>query len=200
MKKLSLVVAALLACLAALAPAPARADLYYVATATWTARGTGTKSVAFQNTSTSQSVEIVRIEVANAHDGAAVTSGYQQYWVYGSTQMTHGATSPTQNYALGTALASAPSAISFSTAPTGVLYELNTTAKAAQPLIRPLIVNGDETATVQLSDVWSTPLTDGLPIVLPAGASRGIVLEQRNLNATSYTAGVLQVNIYYRLR
>lgn len=205
MKKTVLALVALLG-LSFAAPVAARADAYYVAVATWTAGGNGTKSVAFQNIS-AQDVEVLRIEVSNAQDGGAITGGLQAYWVYASTAMTHGGTSQTLGHSLRAANTALPSSIvSFSTGPTLVAYENNSAAKAAMPLIRPLFVNNDETATAQLSDAWSSDLepqplgSAKLGILLPASSNRGIILEQRNMANTSVTAGVVQARIVYRVK
>lgn len=205
MKKTVLALVALLG-LSLAAPVVARADYYGVAIATWTAGGNGTKSVAFQNISTTQDVEVLRIEVSNAQDGSAITGGLQAYWVYASTVMTHGGTSQRLHYGLRDANASLPSALSFSTGPVNVVYENNSASKGAMPLIRPLFVNNDETATTALTDSWSSdtePQSTGstkLGILLPANTNRGIVLEQRNMANTSVTAGVVQARIVYRLK
>jgi hypothetical protein len=201
MKKTMLALVALLGLSLAAAPA-ARADYYGVVVATWTAGGSATKALAFQNTSTTQSVEILRIEVANATNGSAITGGAMMFWVYASTAMTHGGTSQRLNYALSSANASLPSAISASTGPVNVAYENNTTSKGALPILRPLFVNNDEAATSLLSDTWSAEGDSFLSgaIILPAGANRGIVLEQQNLVATSVSQGVVAARIFYRIK
>ncbi len=177
---------------------PARADLYYVATATFTPGVVGSQVLAFQNTSSSQRVEVVRIDLSNAQDGAAITGGLMQFWIYASTAMTHGGTTQTKNQALVSANASAPSAISISTGPVRVTYENSSATSGALPILRPLIVNDDEAATTNFADSWTA--LENAPINLPAGANRGLIFEQRNLNATLVAAGVLQARIVYLLK
>jgi hypothetical protein len=188
-----------LAALLGLAAVPAKADLYHVAVASWVAGGQGTKSVAFQNVSTSQTVEIVRIEVAQATEGIAITGGLMRFNVYGSTAMTHGGTAQTNHYSLRSVNTDFPSAVSLSTGPVSVTYEKGKTTADAVPIIRPLFVNNDETATANFADYWQAE-NSLHNIILPAGANRGVVLEQRNVNATSVTAGVLLARIVYILK
>lgn len=185
---------------------PARADYFGVAVATWTAGGSATKALAFQNTSTDRDIEILKIELSNAQNGSAVTGGLMQFWVYASTAMSHGGTSQRLNYSLGSANASLPSSISFSTGPVGVAYENNSITKGAMPLIRPLFVNNDETATTNLYDAWiaegdvSRSGQQSGAILLPQNTQRGIVIEQQNMNATSVAAGVVQARILFRIK
>lgn len=191
-----------LALLLGLAVAPAKAATYNVAVATWTAGGSATKALAFQNTASNQDVEIIKIELSNAQNGAAITGGLIQFWVYGSTVITHGGTSQTLGYGLRAANTTLPSSISFSTGPVNVVYENNSAAKGAMPLLRPLILNNDEAAAANFADSWSAPMADRGPlftesILLPGGANRGIVIEQQNLAATSVTAGVVMARIHY---
>ena len=195
---------ALAAVLSLVMPSVARADAYYVAIATWSMGGSATKALAFQNISTTQAVEIVKIELSHATNGSAVTGGLAQFWVYASTVMSHGGTSQTMGHSPKIANTALPSAIvSFSTGPASVVYENNSATKAALPLLEPLIVNGEETATSNFYDSWTAPVYDfGGPklsesILLPAGANRGIVIEQQNMAATSFTAGVVQARIHY---
>jgi hypothetical protein len=194
-----------LALLLGLAVAPAKAATYNIAIATWTAGGSATKALAFQNTSSSLDVEVIKIEVSNAQDGAAITGGLMQFWVYASTSLVHGGTSQTLGHSLRAANTALVSAVSLSTGPVTVVYENNSATKGALPILRPLIINNDEAATANFVDSWAAPASDRGPlftesILLPAGANRGIVLEQKNLAATSVTAGVVMARIHYLVK
>jgi hypothetical protein len=188
-----------LAALAVMALATgAHAATYRVATATWTAGGSATKALAFQNTSDGLDVEILKIEVVNATTGSAITGGLMQFWAYASDSLTHGGTSQVLDQSLRAVEAAQPSYISLSTGPVDVTYER--AGPGAMPLIRPLYVNNDEGATANLSDSWSHAEPGGAPILLPRGGDRAIILEQKNLAATSVTAGVVLARIYYLVK
>lgn len=170
------------------------------------------KVFAFQNTASGQDVIIDRIEIINASTGVVVTSGLMQFWVYPSTSMTHSDTATsivTHGYA--GANVTVPAAIVASTAPINVQYERDsgilTTAQqnalsgTSRPIIRPLVINDDETATLNLFDVWAAESPDyDLPIVLPKGSNRGLVFEKRQVGATDFTAGTFIVRILYTVR
>ena len=170
------------------------------------------KVFAFQNTASGQDVIIDRIEVINASTGVAVTSGLMQFWVYPSTSMTHSDTATSiVTHGYGAALAAVPAAVVASTAPLNVQYERDsgilTTAQqnnltgTSLPIIRPLVINDDETATLNLFDVWAAEAPDyDLPIVLPKGSNRGLVFEKRQVGATDYTAGTFIIRILYTVR
>lgn len=199
MKKITLAFAALLGLLA-LAPAARAANLplTYVHSATWTLTGAGTNSFAFQNTSADLDVKILRIEIANYSTGS-VTSGVVNFWVLTSTQVTHGGTSQVSFASLDSANVTAPTYISASTGPVSVQIEGKQNRQL--PLMRPLTLNDDETATVAFSDAidFNAP-ADGRELILPHGASRAIVIQQRQFGATDWTAGMVIIRIVYSVR
>lgn len=178
--------------------AEARAPMTYVHVSTWTAGGTGTKAWAFQNTSDTLDVQILKIEVGSA-SGATVTSGPVQFWVMGSTVITHGGTSQTSFYSIDASNITAPSYVTVSTGPTAATYEGKQASQL--PLARPLLVNLDETATTLLHDSldFNAP-SDSRELLLPAGEDRGIVIEQRQFGASDYTAGVAFVRVVYTVK
>lgn len=170
--------------------------------------------LAFQNVSTGQDVIVRRIDISNAST-MTVTGGLMQFWVYASTSLVHSTTSTVQNYKLDTALAVAPAAITASTAPTIVLFENDTSTLTASsqaalsgtavPLIRPLFVNTDETATTSLTDGWGEDIQSSLasmPLVLPHNSSRALVIEKRQLGSSDFsvTAGAVNIRVFYTLR
>ena len=198
MKKLILSALALFALSTAAHAAP---PLTYVHVATWTAAGAATRAFAFQNTSAGLDVIIRSIEIGNASQGT-VTSGPMQFWVYGSTAVyAHGGTTQVSFYNNASANATAPSYISFSTGPVGVAYEGKQTRQL--PIAR-LIVNADETAVVAPDSMHDSIVNlapdDITPLVLPQGANRALVVEQKQLGATDWTAGDLFVRIVYTVR
>lgn len=179
----------------------------YVAVFRVTPGAAPTKILAFQNTSTGQSVIVDRIEIANAST-MTVTGGQAQYWVWGSTQVEHSVAAG-KHYAYASALASAPTAITASTAPINVLFEGDSAALVggnivtALPLIRPLVVDSDDAATVNRADAWDS--SEGRqavaePLVLPADSSRALVIEKRMGAASDFTAGSVIIRIFYWLR
>lgn len=190
MKNLLMIVALL-----ALA-APAKAASYYVAVATWTAGGTGTNAVAFQNTDSGRSVRVLKIEVSNVSN-SAITGGVMQFWVMGATVATAGGTSQVSFYDTQAANVTAPSYVSFSTGPVGVVFEGKQTRQL--PIARPLIVNDDEAATISLWDSTSPSDYPRSEFLLPAGSNRAIVLRQMQLGATDFTAGILMARIFYTI-
>lgn len=200
MKTLLMIVALLALALPARASEPA-APPTYVFTSTWTAAGTaGVKAFAFQNTSTTLDVRIISIEVGSANAGT-VTSGPMWFHVKMSTQLVHGGTSQVSFSASESANATAPSYITVSTGPLLVQYE-GTAAGAGQlPISRPLMVNADETATSNFSDtiLYQDP-TIGRGLLLPHGANRAIVLEQKQFGATDWTAGTLFARVVYTVK
>ena len=165
----------------------------YTHTVTFTPGSAGAEVLGFQNVSDDQDVEIKRIEVSHAST-MTVTGGLMQYWVFASTAMTHSdAAGYTHSYRA--ALASLPAAVNVSTAPTSVTFEEDC------PLFRPFVVNNDETATAQFSDVWAYDAEGANgPILLPKGSDRGIVFEQRRLGTADITAGTILVRILYTVR
>ena len=211
-KKLLLAIAALLGPWLPPAAMAAGSTSYfphsYVSTARLTVAGSSVSLFAFQNTSSGVDVVIRKIEISNAST-ATVTGGTMQFWVYASTQITHSA-AITTNYEYAAALIAQPSYISVSSAPTGVLYEgdSSTVTSAASalagvpPIIRPLYVNNDETATTLLTDSWGADeaLNAAGPLVLNAGANRGIVINQKRLGTSDFTAGSVLIRIFYTTR
>lgn len=175
---------------------PAKAVTYHVAVATWTAGGANTKALAFLNTSATLDIEVQRIELSNATDGSAITGGLMQFWVYGATVATAGGTSQTLGHSVKAANTALPADISFSTGPVGVVYENNSATKGALPILRPLIINNDDGASANFVDSWAAET----PLLLLHGANRGLVFEQKNLAATSVTAGVVMARIYYTVK
>ena len=202
--KTLLVAAALLGLLSPVAHS--RPPLTYVATSTVAAPGGGSKVWAFQNTSSSLDVQILKIEISNAHDESAITGGLVQFQVFASTVVTHGGTGGTRTFSYSSANASAQSGISFSTGPTNVVYE-NVSSGNALALLRPFIINTDESATTNLYDSWnigavntSLSLTESSPLLLPKGANRAIVIEQKNLGTGSIQTGKIKLDITYTVR
>lgn len=191
MKKKLLV---LLAVLGFALPAAAIVSPTYVAIATFTPSGADAVVAAFQNTSASKDVRIVSIEISGASTGT-YTGGLMQFFVYGSTVVTAGSTVQTSVYAATSANASLPSGISFSLSPTSIQYENKKTMQL--PLIRPLIVNNDETATANFRDAWFTPGGDAEILQLPHGSSRAIVFVQKRLGTVDITDGRVMLVITY---
>lgn len=173
----------------------ARVPLTYIHTSTWTVGGSGTKAWAFQNTSSGISVRIHKLEMGSA-TGATVTGGIQQFWVYGSTSLTHGDTSQVSFYDTAGANATAPSYVSVSTRPTVVVYEGKNDRQL--PIFRPLIINADESAAANFYDalVPSSP-AEAEEFLLPEGANRALVIEQKQFGATDYVAGVVFVRVVW---
>jgi len=190
----------LLAVMALALPGVAKAERIptYVAVATWTVGGTATKAFAFQNTSADRDVVIIKITVSPI-SAATVTSGPMNFWVLPSTVMVHGGTSQVSAASYNSANWSKPSFISVSTGPAGVVYE----GKDARQLPLAVIgVNPDETGT-PIMNVVENGLdlpAEEQGILLPKGARRGIVLEQKQFGATNWTAGNVLVKITYIIR
>lgn len=191
----------LLAALAALLGA-GRAHAYsapytpqtYVSVSTFMPGAAGAKLWAFQNTSTTLDVRVLKLEVTGFSTGT-VTGGLIQFRVYGSTAITHGGTSQVGFYDAQSALASAPSYVTVSTGPVNVALE------SPWPILRPLFVNNDEAATANLSDGYTgwTPADAG-ELILLHNTQRGIVLEQRNMAATNIADGPLFVRVVYTVK
>lgn len=203
----TLLVAAVLAVLG-VSPVHAGPPETYVSVTRVTAGGALAKLLAFQNTSSASDVVVRKIEVSNAST-VTVTGGIMQFWVYGSTSLTHSVTTTADAWTYSDVLGSAPSFISVSTAPSAIQIEgdsgILTTAASnnlsgQMPLIRPLVVNNDEAATANLFDSWTSDAVDARPIVLPAGANRALVFEQRQVGGTDYSAGSLFFRITYTLK
>ena len=166
----------------------------YISVATFTAGGDAANVWAFQNTSTTLDVRVLKIEVSNAST-EAVSGGLMQFWLYGSTVVTHGGTSQVGGYGQTTANATLPTYVSVSTGPVSVTYE------KSLPLARPLISNDDETATTNLSDSLSSVApADGQELLLPHNTSRALILTQKQHNGASITAGVVMVRVLYTIR
>lgn len=168
---------------------------------------------AFQNTATSGNQDIIvrRIDIASAST-MTVAGGLGGYWVYTSTSLTHSTAVSTWTYSLNSALASKPSYVTFSTAPYNILAEGDVNLLGADsnvvgvpPILRPLFVNNDETATSQQYDSWTEAETlgtgnnDPTPIVLPAGSQRAIVIRYKPA-AAAIGAGSLFIRIIYSIR
>lgn len=191
----------LLALIAVTLPVMAKAERIatYVSVATFTVGGTGTNAYAFQNTSTSRDVVIVKINIAPI-SGGTVTSGPMNFWVMPSTTIVHGGTSQVYSGSYNSVGWTQPSGISASTGPVGVLYE---GPRGAYGLPLAIIgVNPDETGTPVvniLENGLDLPVEDQ-GIVLPKNQSRGIVLQQKQFGATDWTAGVVMVKVTYILR
>lgn len=184
---------AALAVALALVAAPARAAQTYVHTSTWTAGGAGTNAFAFQNTGTND-VEINSIEIGGASVGT-VTSGIMQFLVKTSTQLVHGGTTQVSFADSKTANATAPSYISASTGPVSVQFEGKIAGASQLAISSPLLVNPDEAATANFTDKLSIPT-----LILPAGANRAVVLQQKQQGGTDWTAGILFVRIVYTVK
>jgi hypothetical protein len=214
MKK-NLVVLAALVGLSLAAPSRARAvgtPPTYVTSVRVTPGAAPTHVLAFQNTSASLDVVVRRIEVVNAST-QAVTGGAEQFWVYAATSVTHSAAAGT-TASYGAALASQPSYLTVSTAPTSVQLEgdsgILTTAQrnalsGALPIIAPLTVDGDESATPNMRQAaWQAEDQGGAnpagALILPAGANRAIVVEKRAGNSTDFTAGSYIIRVFYTVR
>lgn len=204
MKKLLI---AALAVLALAASAGALVPLTYVATSTAAAPGWNQPVWAFQNTSAGLDVEVLKIEVSNAHDQSAIAGGVMQFQVFGSTALTHGGTGQTRSYSLTSANAAQPSYISFSTGPLSISYENvsgGLAVTSAIPLVRPLHVNVDESATSQLSDSYvAAPTADNVlsaPIKLGAGVNRALVIVQGSIGSANIQTGKIKLDVTYRVK
>jgi len=126
--------------------------------------------------------------------GATVTSGGMQFWIMTSTKVTHGGTSQVSFHSRTAANATAPSYISVSTGPVAVLYEGK---QSGQLPVSTILVNLDESAVFNPAPSSGEFVPTERPdmaatqrLRLPKGANRAIVLEQRQLGATDWTAGV----------
>lgn len=167
--------------------------------------------LAFQNTSADIDVEIHRVVISHSST-MTVTSGAMQFWVYTSTSLTHSAAAG-KYYSYESTLASQPSYITVSTAPLSVQLEGDSAAltaaqrnavSGALPIIRPIHVNLDEGATGLLDDKDDTSAgseaswtPSGLPIKLPRGANRALVIEKRQLGASDFTDGQAYIRIVW---
>ena len=163
--------------------------------------------LAFQNTSSSQEVEIHKIDVHNAST-QTVTGGTMQFWLYLSTSLTHSA-AVSNVYGFDVANASLASNISMSTAPVNVLIEGNSAILTALqrndlgvgvPPFSILHVNNDEAAAANYTDeAWDSNGL-GRPLRLAAGSNRAIVLEKRQLGSSDFTAGQILLRIIYSIK
>lgn len=191
---------------------PATQPPAYVAVVRVTPGASPTKILAFQNISAGEDIIVRRIDITNAST-MTVTGGLEAFWIYAATVVTHSDLTTVQNYRLDTALAAAPAAISASTAPINVQYEgdsgvltaaqQNALSGIAVPVIRPLAVNGDESATTSLSDGWGEDIQSGLvsmPLILAKGSKRALVIEKRQLGSSDFTAGSYNIRIFYSRR
>lgn len=211
MKKTLFTLAALLG-LAAVSAHAATEPKTYVTSVRVTPGAGPSHVLAFQNTSTGIDVIVRGVEVVNAST-QAVTGGGEQFWVYASTQLTHSASAGT-TASYGTALASAPSYLSVSTAPTGVLIEGDSGVLTASqrndlagklPIIAPLFVDGDESATTTpRRAAWFAESQDADspagPLVLGQSANRALVVEKRAGNSTDFAAGAYIIRVFYSVR
>lgn len=166
---------------------------------------------AFQNTSTDQDVIINRIDVANCST-QTVTSGMVQFWVFTSTRVTHSDTTSMKTYSYRVPLlTTAPAAVVGSTAPINVqldgdsavltVAQRNALSGTSLPVVRPLAANLDETATTNTYDTWAHESPDyGDALVLARNTQRTLVIEKRQLGATDWTAGCVDITIHYTLR
>lgn len=194
----------LLALMALALPTMAKAERIptYVSIATWTVGGTGTKAFAFQNTSASRDVAVLRINISPISNGT-VTSGPMNFWVIPSTVITHGGTSQVGSSSFIIPNWTQPSFISASTGPVNVQYEGKSTGLSQLPLAV-IGVNPDETSTPVLNDLYNGLQIDGADeeygILLQKGQNRGIVLEQKQFGATDWTAGAVLIKIEYSIR
>ncbi len=190
----------LLALMALALPTMAKAERIptYVAIATWTAGGSTTKAFAFQNTSSTRDVVIIKIALVPTTSGT-VTSGPMNFYVYASTNMTHGGLSQVSAGSYNTPNWTAPSFVSVSTGPTNVVYENKDTYQLPLTIIG---ANPDETGTPLMNVIDNgvdLPAEDQ-GIVLPKGQNRGIVIEQKQFGASDYTAGTMAAKIIYIIR
>jgi hypothetical protein len=181
----------------------------YVATVRLTPGASPSAMLAFQNTSSDLDVVVQKIEITNAST-MSVTSGLMQFWVYGSTSMTHSQTlTAASAYTYNAALGAKPSYISLSSAPVLVIYEGDSSSRTAAqmnslsgvvgPILRPLIVNADESAAANLYDSWSNENPDK-PLILPHASNRGLVFVKRQLGSSDYTDGQVIFRIVYTVR
>lgn len=175
-------------------PASAIVSPTYVSVVKFTPGGADAKVLAFQNASAKVDVRVLRVEVSAASTGT-YTGGLMQFWVYGSTVITHSDTTTASSYTYASANGASPASIYTSTAPLNVQYE----SKAASqlPLFRPLIVNNDETAAANFKDEYIAEGGDSEVLLLPKGSSRGLVFEQRRLGTADITDGTVMVRIVY---
>jgi hypothetical protein len=181
----------------------------YINTVRITPGASPARVLAFQNTSSTIDVVVRKIEVVSAST-QTVTSGLEQFWVYASTQLTHSASAGRfDSYSAG--FTTQPSYVTVSTAPLLVLFENDTStltagqqaglSGTALPLIKPLTVNLDEGAAANFYDSWvSEDPSNNSPLILPAGANRALVFEKRQKDGTDYSAGLVQIRIYYTVR
>lgn len=190
----------LLALMALALPTMAKAERVptYVAIATWTAGGANTNAFAFQNTSTTQDVTIVKLQISPVSE-TTVTSGPMSFYVMGSTVMTHGGTSQVSAGSYNTPNWSQPSFLSVSTGPVNVTFEGKDTRQLPLTVIG---ANPDETGTplMNVIDNGIDVTAEDQAIRLPKGSNRGIVLRQKQFGATDWTAGVLLVKVVYILK
>lgn len=202
---MKMLIAALMALMAAsaqasfLSPQPTT----QVMVATFTAGGTGTNAIAFQNTSTTNDVRILKITVCNVTT-TAITGGLVQYWALMSTAATPGGTSQVSFGDFGaanTTNATFPAGIVASTGPVNVTFEGKAGGTSQLPIIRPLVINTDETATISLYDEYYGVYTDDQrDLLLPKNTQRALILRQMQLGPTDFTAGTVLVRIHYTVR
>lgn len=171
-----------------------------------------THVLAFQNTSIGIDVLVRGVEIINAST-QAVTGGMEQFWIYGSTQVTHSASAGT-TASYGTALASQPSYITVSTAPISVILEGDSDILTADqrhdlagklPLLPPLFVDGDESATTTpRRAAWFAESQDALnpagPLILGQSANRALIVEKRAGSSTDFTAGAYILRVFWSIR
>ena len=177
----------------------------YVSNQRLTLPAAGSKIYAFQNTSATADVVVRKIEIVGAST-QTVTGGLSQFLVYVSTKLVHSA-AITDAKSYVTANASQPSHILVSSAPHTVQYEGNSAVltvaqvnafAGVSPIIRPLIVNNDEAAAANFSDSWSEESPNGVsPLLLPAGASRAIVIEKRQQGSADFSDGSIFIRVFY---
>lgn len=179
-------------------PVDAALPLTYVSVSTFTPGGSGTKAWALQNTSASLDVRILKLEVSNATNGT-VAGGLMQFWLYGSTVVIPGGVSQVSFYDHAAANTSAPSYVSVSTGPAGVVYEGKQNRQL--PLYRPFIINDDETAAANFKDEFQqVNPAEATELLLPRGSNRAVVLEQQQFGATDFTAGTVMVRVVYTVK
>jgi hypothetical protein len=197
-KRIFFAVVAFLGLSALLAPMEAEAvPNTYVSVSTFTPGGANSKPWAFQNTSADLDVEVLKFEVSSISTGI-YTGGLMQFWLFASTQVTHGGTGQVASYNFASANGTAPSHVSVSTGPINVLYENKQNRQL--PLLRPLIINNDETATSNFQDGYTDLLADSSPLLLPRNSSRALVLEQRQLGTADITDGTVMVRVLFTVK
>ncbi|MDE2019159.1 MAG: hypothetical protein KGJ13_02300 [Patescibacteria group bacterium] len=164
----------------------------YEAVASFTPPGNGANAVGFVNGSSSFDVRVLQVSVSVS--SANASGGLMAFDVFTSTTISVGGTAQTATIPLRAPFFANPdSNISVSTGP------LNVANEASYPVFRPLLVNDGNSATSNFFDsVGPTAPANGGELKLPAGANRGLLIEQEPaIGTTSYTAGTLWVRILY---